>query len=138
MLTIHTTDTNQTVTLSVYNSNGIDWVADMISNAGMLGHPIDNGGFEAHPSGDGTYVATQDTIDWWREYIDGYERTQANLDTLQDDLDALGLDGYAIIQKEFFAVYPNIDMDQEYAVSADLMHDIRSTYLTDFNPGDRP
>lgn len=68
--------------LNIYDpKTGIDWTNDLIGNAGAL----QNGQFEYNYDDD-VYFASQDTFDWWSEYILNENKTESDIILLAEEL----------------------------------------------------
>ena len=69
------------VTLAAVDANGIDWTQDLIGNANGLGKAD-----EDRIEWDGeNYIAKQDTVDWWQEYISDMETTEREMKDLAEE-----------------------------------------------------
>lgn len=73
-------ETGKTVELTIL-SNGINWVADLIGNAGAT----TDGQFVWDSEKD-CYIATQETVDWWTKYINESNTTDADVEKMAEEL----------------------------------------------------
>ncbi len=83
-------ETGEIKGLNIVDANGISWVTDLIGNAGAL----TDGQFvhDDSPDNEYGYVADQETYDWWKNYIDGQNRTNDDIDELASQLEDAGYD----------------------------------------------
>lgn len=111
-------ETGEIKSLSIVDRNGTDWTQDLLGNAGALS----DGQFVAQD--DGTYLADQDTYDWWDKYIQDHRQTETDIDNLATELD---IDRQIIVDcvVEHQSGY---DMDQERDAALQAMDEIRAEY----------
>lgn len=72
-------ETGETKTLKIRDINGIDWTRDLIGNSGAIGDTI------TYDEDSEAYRINQADYDWWAEYIDMYERYEADYQALRDE-----------------------------------------------------
>lgn len=129
-ITVKIIETGFRQTLMITDGNSTDWTKDLIGNAGMLDIPAHDGGLEWSDRDD-CYIVTQGTYDFWTTYIANTLCTKSDLATLQEDLTASRFDGATIIDEEYYAIYPSVDMEDERGKSVELIEAIRATYLNE-------
>jgi len=132
-ITVQIVETGETKSLSaIDHKTGVNWISDLLGNSGVYDLPVDNGGVVPIADDDGPtgiYRCSQDTYDWWVEYIDGMEDTADDLDQLSDDLADAGLDANAIITREYWAEVGEVDMADERRQAIALIESIRESHL---------
>ena len=70
-------ETGKIVTLAVITPEGIDWTSDLIGNAGESGITYD--------SAEGLMSGTQESVDWWVDYIHDLNQTDEDIQTMSDE-----------------------------------------------------
>lgn len=75
-------ETGARFTLSVIDpQTHVDWSQDLIGNAGAIGPGLRQFTWSADAD---AYLTDQATYDWWANYIDGQQQTNADIQALAD------------------------------------------------------
>ena len=69
-------ETGNFVELIILDERGIDYSQDLIGNAGAFS----DGQFEIDP--DGQYIASENTVEWWQQYISDTIKTEREAEEL--------------------------------------------------------
>jgi hypothetical protein len=118
-MNIKVKETGEMVELEIRDENNIDWVNDLIGNAGAM----NDGQFEIEPEGD-FYIAEKETVEWWQKYISDQYATDADAKKLADDLDI----EESIIRDRIAANTGN-DYNDHRSEAVFTMNEIREEYV---------
>lgn len=130
-------ETGKTVDLK-YINNGVDCAQDIIGNAGALGDPdqfspaIDEDGDETTD-----WTCSQETFDWWHDYLRGLRDTDDEIDELADDMargwdhDASPDGPYSMVQDRVQAAISGLDKEHERGAAEAEIKAIRQEYGLD-------
>lgn len=109
-------ETGKIENLSIIDRNtGVDWVNDLIGNAGALS----DGQFEWSEEDD-AYLVSQAEYDWWSLYISDTYTTEEEVEALADEL---GIDAGIIWDR--IQEYIGSDYEQHRRQATQAMNDIR-------------
>jgi len=113
-------ETGEIKTLSIRDERGIDWTNDLIGNTGAM----QDGQFTWSEQ-DNAYLVSQDTYDWWAQYIADTEQTDADIVELADKYDIQVSDIKDRIAVEMDGIN---DYDDHRATAVRAMEDIENEY----------
>lgn len=108
-------ETGEREQLAIYTHSGINWVQDLIGNAGAL-----SDGQFVWDDERSAYLCDQDTYDWWAQYICALEQTDIEVGELADELN---LDPTIVMER--VGAYQDNDYEQHRPAAVRAMQELR-------------
>lgn len=117
------TETNEVKSLGIIDNNsGVNWVQDLIGNAGAL-----SDGQFTYDDEANAYIATQDTYDWWQNYITDSNTTAQEVEELAAEL---GIDKSIISERIAELTGGVSDYGDHRKVAIKAMNEIAAEYAS--------
>lgn len=113
-------ETGERTSLIIRDENGIEWTNDLIGNAGEL---ID--GQFTWSEEDDAYLVSQDTYDWWSQYISDYEQSEQDIADAAHDLDMSIADVRERVSMAFEGIN---DYEMHRRTTIDALAELRDEY----------
>ena len=130
-MTVRIKETGAFEKLDIYDKDtGVNWISQLIDHAGAI-----NDGLFVYDDVYEIYEVTQETFDWWVDYITDYENDRDEIDTLMEQIRKVcGDTEYGVaradeIERAFYLDICSDDYDSHHDIKQKELERYRFLYL---------